>query len=127
MPCFSLILALIAALYFVPVVQAQGSFAPHGRAGTSTEAVGSPGPPEILNRVAPSIVQVLRAQTGTPEDSNGEGRGSGIAIEGGVISSDHVVGDADQVVLIVRDGRRGSATVVRKSRHCSNSSRYRQP
>jgi S1-C subfamily serine protease len=115
MPCFPLILALIAALYFVPVVQAQESVAPHGPAGTSTEAVGSPGPPEILNRVAPSLVQVLRAQTGTAEDSNGEGRGSGIAIPGGVISSDHVVGDADQVIVIASDGRRGSAKVVRRA------------
>ena len=114
MPRLSPILALIAALCSVPVVQAQGSLAQPGPAGTRTEAVASPGPPEILNHI-PSVVQVLRVQTGALENSIGAGRGSGIAVEGGVISSDHVVGDADQVIVIASDGRRGSATVVRRA------------
>jgi hypothetical protein len=115
MPCFPLILGLIAPLSFVPVIHAQMADAPPGAAGSSTEAVAGPGPPEIVNRVAPSVVQVLRAQTGAFEDSIGDGRGSGIAVAEGVISSDHVVGDADQVVVIASDGRRGSATVVRRA------------
>ncbi len=115
MPCFFFTLALIAALSFVPVVQAQESATLPGPAGTSTEILGSPGAPEIVNRMAPSVVQVLQVQAGAFKDSTGEGRGSGIAVAGGVISSDHVVGDADQVVVIASDGRYGSATVARRA------------
>jgi hypothetical protein len=115
MPCFFITMALIAALSFVPVVQAQESASLPGPAGTSTQIVATPGAPEIVNRIAPSVVQVLQEQAGGFEDSTGKGRGSGIAIVGGVISSDHVVGDVNQVVVIASDGRRGSATVARRA------------
>jgi hypothetical protein len=61
-------------------------------------------------------VPVVRAQE--------EGAGSGIAVISGVINSDHVVGDADQVVVIANTGRLGPATVVRATarnlRECSS-------
>jgi hypothetical protein len=94
---FSVTSALIVALCYLPVVQADESA-------------------EILDRVAPSVVQVLHGQTGVSEDPIGSRQGSGVAVAGGgVISTDGVVGDADQVVVIASDGRRGTATVARRA------------
>ncbi len=74
MPCFFFTLALVAALSFVPVVQAQESATLPGPAGSSAEILASPGAPEIVSRMAPSVVQVLQVQAGAFEDSTGEGR-----------------------------------------------------
>jgi hypothetical protein len=114
MPGVSITLALIVALA-IPLVDVHRSGVSRGHGAISAEVVASSGPSEIVERIAPSVVQVLSAPTGAANDSIGAGRGSGIAVEGGVISSDHVVGDADQVVVVASDGRRGSATVVRRA------------
>jgi len=41
--------------------------------------------------------------------------GSGVAVPGGIVSSDRVVGDADRVVLVASNGRRSTANVVRRA------------
>src|SRR6266487_4276623 len=79
-------------------------------------------PPEVMDRVAPSIVQVLSQSSGgslspTTDSSTDptQRMGSGVAVPGGIVSSDRVVGDADRVVLVASNGRRSTANVVRRA------------
>lgn len=65
--------------------------------------------PDVAARVAPAVVQVL---TG---DASAEGRASGVKIAAGIVTNDHVVGDAERVEIVAADGRRGTAVVARRA------------
>jgi S1-C subfamily serine protease len=96
----ALLLAQAAAVQNVP-----GSLAaPPAQSSTPTE---------ILDRLAPSVVQVL------PQASRGSESwrvaGSGVAVAGGIVTTDQVIGDADQAEIVANDGRRGAGTVARRS------------
>jgi S1-C subfamily serine protease len=77
------------------------------RAATPTVAALSE--PEVAARVAPSVVQVL------PEDDSREGQASGVKIAEGILTNDHVVGDAERVRVVAADGRRGTAAVLSRA------------
>jgi S1-C subfamily serine protease len=77
--------------------------------------MGTPINPEVAAQVAPSIVQVLLSQTGPPTDTSALRRSSGIAVDGGVITSDRYIGDADTAELVTSTGQRGVAQAVWRS------------
>ncbi|MBM2810755.1 MAG: degQ [Chloroflexi bacterium] len=59
---------------------------------------------EVAARVAPSVVQVL-ADSGMA--------GSGVRVEQGILTSEHVVAEADRIAIVTKDGRRAEARVLR--------------
>ena len=59
---------------------------------------------DVASRIAPAVVQVVTDQA----------RGSGVQIAGGIITNEHVVGDADEVEVIAGDGRHARASVERR-------------
>jgi hypothetical protein len=70
---------------------------------------------EIAAGVAPSVVQVLTEDESKHGGEPEEGRASGVKIAEGIITNDHVVGDAESVQVVAPDGRRSTATVVRRA------------
>jgi hypothetical protein len=72
-------------------------------------AVAALSEPEVAARVAPSVVQVL------PEDESRDGQASGVKIAEGILTNDHVVGDAERVRVVAADGRRGTAAVLSRA------------
>jgi S1-C subfamily serine protease len=113
MPRVPMILVLTVMLFFAAGAWAQESPAPASHGTDDPNA--ALGLPRIVNQIAPSVVQVLPMQGANSEEPSIERRGSGIAVVEGIITSDQVVGDADQVVVVAHDGRRGIATVTRRA------------
>ncbi len=117
---------LLVAGLLLAVLTAPVSAAPLGTddlrglalvAPVEEQATGTPPLPvvEVLRRVAPSVVQV-HATVGLADDpSFEESWGSGVRIGDGVVTADHVVGDARRVEIVTADGRRGSAVVARRA------------
>ncbi len=58
---------------------------------------------DVVNRVAPSVVQVLGDQI----------EGSGVVVDGGVLTNAHVVEDARHIQIATSDQRKADATIVR--------------
>jgi len=85
-----LVVVLLSALLApVPVVSGAANIA-----AALTEA-------DVAELVAPSVVQIVTS----------DGMGSGVAINRGVLTSAHVVDDADRVEIVKSDGSRATALV----------------
>ncbi len=101
-------LALSGLLFVAPAAAAQKLPSTQAALPTTPST-----PAEILDRIAPSIVQVLPQVTTGSESSAAVG--SGVAVVGGIVSTDNVVADGGQAVVVANDGRRSTATVIRRS------------
>jgi hypothetical protein len=113
-----IVTALAGALLATPPAQATFSRATAlTTAPPSTPIALTLSEPEVAARVAPSVVQVLTddeaAERGAPGVA--EGRASGVKVAEGIVTNDHVVGDAERVHVVTSDGRRGTAVVVSRA------------
>jgi S1-C subfamily serine protease len=101
-------IALSGLLFVAPAAAAQKSPSPQAALPTTPST-----PAEILDQVAPSIVQVLSPAAGGSETSAAVG--SGVAVVGGIVTTDNLIADAGRAVVVASDGRRSTATVIRRS------------
>jgi S1-C subfamily serine protease len=120
------LVALILAATPLAVAAPSEQVAPFSRDGPGrrTHPVaaveqGQTSPPlseaEIARRVAPSVVQIRATDEVGNRRASEYTLGSGVVIDDGIVTNDHVVGDAERVEIVTADGRRGPATVNRRS------------
>ena len=68
----------------------------------------------VAKKVGPSVVSIFKQRRGNPFQMGGEGQGSGFIIdpEGYIITNEHVVRDADLLVVQFSNGQMADASVV---------------
>jgi S1-C subfamily serine protease len=81
----------------------------------ATDVAATPGPVEIGVPVAASVVRVQPVRSDTTPSSAAQRQGSGTALGVGIITTDHVVGDADQREVMTSDGQQRMAQVAWRS------------
>lgn len=112
---YMLIQVVLAAIAAMSLIGGAGALALTDSSATPINAVATPLPPEQAHVLA-SIVQVRSSQPVAPgADVQPQAQGLGIAVAGGILVSDRVVGDADQAEVITGNRQPESAQVVWRS------------
>lgn len=109
---------LTAILIVESAANVQAEPLAHAIEGVSLKSVVTSVPPEVVTRVAASLVEVQPVDAGTPSGAGAAQParvGLGLATAGGTLASDHIVRDANQAQVLTSAGQRLTSQVVWRS------------